>query len=136
MSHFTTIATEFRDLECLLKALGDLNITDVQQHETPQHLTGYHGDVRPEVAHIIVPREEINRKLSGTSSNDLGFLLKGGKYQAIVSEFDQRQWWNAKKGLLTQRYNYHKVLKEATRLHKVVRETKLPDGTIKLTMQA
>lgn len=136
MSHMVTIATEFRDEECLLKALHDLGIEDVRRHYVPHALRGYMDDERAEKAHIIVSKEEVNKKLSWGGSNDLGFVLKDGKYQAIVSEYDQNRWWNTKKGLLTQRYNYHKVVKEAKKAHKTLRETKLADGTIKLTIQA
>ena len=134
MSHMTTIETEFRDEECLLKALKDLGVEDVQKHSTPHQLEGYMGDLREQKAHLVVSREQVNKHLSGGSSNDFGFLLKDGKYQAVVSEYDKSRWWNAKHGLLTQRYNYHKVFKEAKRQHKTISETKLKDGTIKLSI--
>ena len=136
MSHYCEIETEFRDLECLVKALNDIGITDIRHHKNAQQLQGFAGDLRQQRANVIVPKEEVNRKLSGGASNDLGFLWEGKKYKAVVSEFDKRNWWNRERGKLTQRYNYHKITKEAKRHGRRVREARLDDGTVKLTITA
>jgi len=134
MSHYTEIQTEFRDLECLLQALADIGITNVQTHEEPQQLRGYHNDLRQDKAHVIVPQSEVNAKLSGGASNDLGFVKKDGSYQAIVSDYDRNRWWDKKQGQLKQSYNLRKIKKEARRSGKTLSESKLEDGTIKLTL--
>ena len=48
-------------------------------------MTGYAGDIRPEMAQIILPR----LSLSG-ASNDIGFAYEDGSWTAIVSEYDRR----------------------------------------------
>jgi len=85
MSKYRTDETEFSCQEHLVKALADQGYTTVEVHEQAQHLYGYHGDVRPEVAHIIV-----RRKFVGHAANDLGFVRgENGKYQAIISAYDR-----------------------------------------------
>jgi len=88
MSAYLPFETQFNDQDCLLKALADNEVIaykDVEVHENPQHLTGYHGDTRPEVANIIVRRKNI-----GGSSNDIGFVKnEKGNFVAIVSDFDK-----------------------------------------------
>ena len=66
----------------------------VQIHGKPQHLTGYTGDVRKQVAHIVVPQATVNQYLGGGASNDVGFLRReDGTYEAIVSAYDEGSWW-------------------------------------------
>ena len=95
MSKYNTVATEFKDEECLVQALNDVGYADVEVHEIPQNLVGYHGDLRQQRAHIIVRRKHI-----GSAANDLGFLRNAdGSYSQIVSDFDQGKHdakWNAK----------------------------------------
>jgi hypothetical protein len=67
----------------------------VEVHEIPQNLVGFHGDVRQQKAHIIV-----RRKYIGRAANDLGFLQNAdGSFTQIVSDFDQGKHdakWNAR----------------------------------------
>lgn len=57
---------------------------NVEVHQVAQHLTGYHGDRRPEKANIIVRRCYV-----GSAANDLGFVRKpNGSFSAIVSAYD------------------------------------------------
>lgn len=120
MSHYTEIATEFKDQASLEKALKDMGCP-YEVHKEPKHLEGYKGDVRPETATIIIPRHKV-----GESANDIGFAKqKNGSFKAIISEFDRRQGGNnaaAQKtggynekwiGLLKQRYGLHAVTLQA-----------------------
>lgn len=54
----------------------------------PQHLEGYHGDQRQQVADIIIPRKQV-----GGASNDIGFV-KGpdGTFRAVISDYDSSRY--------------------------------------------
>jgi hypothetical protein len=92
MSHFSKIAVKFKDQSCLVEALQHFGFHP-QIHEQPINLYGYQGDKREQMAHIIVPRNQI----SGLS-NDLGFHWNGIEYECIISEYDQ-QYGQAQLGL-------------------------------------
>ncbi|WP_414543928.1 DUF1257 domain-containing protein [Nostoc sp. CCY0012] len=92
MSHFSKIAVKFKDQSCLVEALQRFGFFPML-HDKPVNLYGWHGDKRQEVAHIVVPRNQIS-----PSSNDLGFYRNGTDYECIISEFDQRHG-QAQKGL-------------------------------------
>ena len=85
MSEYIKQTTSINDLSCLLQALAAKGYGEVENHETAQSLVGYHGDIRPEKAEVI-----IRRKFVGGSSNDLGFKKDAkGNYEFIVSQFDK-----------------------------------------------
>ncbi len=134
MSHFTVLKTRITDTEALVNALADMGFTEVEVHQTPQHLFGYRGDVRPQTAEII-----IRRRFVGAASNDIGFTRgEDGHFEAVISRFDRFRY--SKKWLkrLTQRYAFHvataqlveqgfSVVSEEThqdeRIHLVLRRT-------------
>jgi len=87
MSHYATIPMKFKFKDELIKSLESIyGYGNVEIHEVAVHLVGYHGDIRPEKANLIVRRQHI-----GGSSNDLGFVLdkNTGMYSMIVSEYDK-----------------------------------------------
>jgi hypothetical protein len=84
MSKYEETKTVFTDGDHLVAALQELGY-DPLRMTNPIHLTGYHGDTRPEVAHIVIPRDQI-----GSASNDIGFVREDGVYRAIISQFDSR----------------------------------------------
>lgn len=89
MSAYKIIECNFTDQETLLEALSTLGfIPDV--FTEPVNLKGYQGDTRKEVAHIIIPKEQVN-KFTG-ASNDIGFLWneKSQKYDFICSNYDKK----------------------------------------------
>jgi len=48
-------------------------------------LYGYLGDERPEQAHVIIRRRQLN-----SASNDIGFVRDtSGQYRAVVSDYDR-----------------------------------------------
>lgn len=48
-------------------------------------LYGYRGDERPEQAHVIVRRRQLD-----SASNDIGFVRDtSGQYRAVVSDYDR-----------------------------------------------
>ncbi|MEH2386798.1 MAG: DUF1257 domain-containing protein [Nostoc sp.] len=97
MSHFSQIAVKFKDQSCLIEALQRLGFYP-QIHDKAVNLYGYEGDKREQLAHIVVPRNQISY-----DSNDLGFYWNGFEYECLISEFDQR-WGQAArdKGLGSQ----------------------------------
>ncbi len=88
MSAYKKIECEIVDKECLLEALSLLGFNPDVLNE-PKNLKGYRGDERKEVAHIIIPRDQVN-KFTG-ASNDIGFFWneKGQKYDFILSDYDK-----------------------------------------------
>lgn len=83
MSHFSKIAVKFKDQSCLVEALQRFGFFPML-HDKPVNLYGYRGDKRQEVAHIVVPRNQIS-----PDSNDLGFYWNGADYECLISEYDQ-----------------------------------------------
>lgn len=84
MSAYAKYGTQYKDKECLIKALADQGYTEVEYHEVATNLFGYHGDKRKDVANIIV-----RRKFVGNAANDIGFIkTNDGTYSAIISQFD------------------------------------------------
>ena len=88
MSAYKKIECEIVDKECLLEALSLLGFYPDVLNE-PKNLKGYRGDDRKEVAHIIIPRDQVN-KFTG-ASNDIGFFWneKEQKYDFILSDYDK-----------------------------------------------
>ena len=88
MSAYKKIECQIVDKECLLEALSLLGFNPDVLNE-PKNLKGYRGDERKEVAHIIIPRDQVN-KFTG-ASNDIGFFWneKEQKYDFILSDYDK-----------------------------------------------
>jgi len=90
MSAYKKIECNIVDKETLLEALKALGFNPDVCNE-PQNLKGYKGDVRKEVAHVIIPKDQIN--FFTGASNDIGFLWnsKTEKYDFICSEYDKKK---------------------------------------------
>ena len=88
MSAYKKIECEIVDKDCLLEALSLLGFSPDVLNE-PKNLKGYRGDERKEVAHIIIPRDQVN-KFTG-ASNDIGFFWNEieQKYDFICSDYDK-----------------------------------------------
>lgn len=115
MSKYMTFTdTEFKDRECLLKALQECGYETVEEGEALS-LYGYQGDRRAETAQIVV-----RRKYIGAASNDLGFRKTDAGYVPVISEYDQRAMMQGK-FLTTLRTNYN--LKSAEKLARSLRGT-------------
>ena len=57
----------------------------VEVHAEGAHLIGYHGDERPQRAHVIIRRAQLD-----SASNDIGFVRgTDGRFRAILSEYDR-----------------------------------------------
>lgn len=131
MSHFTGIKTQIKNVDALVKALADLNFKNIEVHETARHLYGYQGDVRPEMAEVI-----IRRKYVGWYSNDIGFQRQeNGQFQAIISEYDRHKYSHQWLGRLMQRYGYYTLMETAQQEGFTIEEDKvLEDGTVKVVV--
>jgi Protein of unknown function (DUF1257) len=132
VSHFSTLRTRITDAKALVQALADLGFSQVEVHEAAQHLYGYQGDVRPQTAEVI-----IRRRFIGSLSNDLGFKRGGdGTFEAIISDYDQRQYSQSWLDRLSQRYAYHAA---RTKLEEqgfaLVAEETRQDGQIHLVLR-
>lgn len=100
---FETTLSEEAPLVAALQALG----YPVEIHPETAPLFGYHGDERPERAHLIIRRNHLN-----CASNDIGFVrAANGQFRAILSEYDRRigfdqKWLNR----VHQRYKEERTL--------------------------
>jgi hypothetical protein len=78
---YETIMCEERFLVEGLAAMG----YKVELHAEDAKLIGYHGDERPERAHVIIRRSQLD-----SASNDIGFARGAdGRFRAILSEYDR-----------------------------------------------
>ena len=131
MSHFTSIKTQIKDKEALIKSLNDVGLKNLEIHETAQSLYGYQGDVRPETAEII-----IRRKYVGSASNNIGFKLQeDGQYQAIISEYDRHRYNQNWLGKVMQRYGYYTLKASAEEQGFTIEEDEvMEDGTVRVVV--
>lgn len=110
---------------------GNWTESQIEIHSTPEHLFGYHGDKREEVAHIIIRRKHI-----GGSSNDIGFVKnEKGCYETIISEFDSRRYGAQWIGRLRGNYAFRAVEKEMLAYGRNVSRVRGENGhqTVKVT---
>ncbi len=131
MSHFTSIKTQIKNQDALVKALADIGFENLEVHETAQHLYGYQGDVREQTAEVIIRRQYI-----GAASNDIGFKQQpDGQFEAIISEYDRHKYSQDWLNGLTQRYGYHALMATApAQGFSVEEEGTLEDGTIRVVV--
>lgn len=124
MSRYCSVKTEFTDQDALVAALIEMGWTQdqIEVHEAAEHLFGYQGDQRNEMAHIIIRRHNVGR-----ASNDVGFFRKSdGTYSAIISDYDKGKLNNAWMGKLRGEYAVSRV-RQQVRGRTITRE-RLPNG--------
>lgn len=84
MSKFSELQTAISDERYLVEALQDLGYAP-EVCRDGKNLVGYMGDERPEKAHLIIRRRQLD-----SASNDIGFTRDGnGVYQAVISDYDR-----------------------------------------------
>lgn len=90
MSAYKKIECNIVDKDILIEALEALGFKPYVFVE-PANLKGYMGDTRKEVAHIIIPRDQVN--FFTGASNDIGFLWnsENKKYEFICSDYDKKK---------------------------------------------
>lgn len=124
MSHFSQIKTQIRNIESLKDALTDLGIN---WKEGPCEVRGYQGQTH--TAEIAIEQD---------NGYDVGFKQNGKEYELVAD----LQYWQQNKSVegflrqVTQRYAYHRVVKETVGVgFQVAEEQKNEDGSIRLVVQ-
>jgi Protein of unknown function (DUF1257) len=132
MSHFTTLRTQIREIDALVKALADVGFKKVEVHEPAEHLRGFLGDRRKQTAEVIIRKRYI-----GPGSNDIGFKRGStGTFDAIISGYDRARYSQAWLNRLTQRYAYHVArAKLAEQGFDLISEENQQDGRIHLVLR-
>jgi hypothetical protein len=84
VSAYGEFETTVREQGFLVEALADMGYT-AEVHPDGAALFGYRGDERPERAHVIIRRAQLD-----SASNDVGFARGAdGRFRAILSEYDR-----------------------------------------------
>jgi hypothetical protein len=124
MSKFNFVGVKLTDKECLIKALlaAGYKADQIEVHDEPVNLYGYHNDMRPEKAHVIIRRGNV-----GSASNDVGFII-GKDGRAIVSDYDLATNFSRAKVDLVMRTYSEELIRKVSKGKTVERET-LPDGS-------
>jgi len=111
MSKYTKQKSTYNDRDCLVAALNEMGYADVEIHDEAVNLIGYHADVRPERANVIVRRRYI-----GTAANDLGFVREAdGTFSAIVSNYDSHKHGAKWMTGLKKAYTEKRLIKHAAK---------------------
>jgi len=131
---YCSIQTQFKNTQALVEALaetGNWNVSQIEVHKTPQNLYGYKGDVREDVAHII-----IRRAVVGGASNDIGFLKQeDGTYKAIISKYDRGRHNDQWIGNLKGNYAFHVIKNQQRARGRQVERQRMPDGRQRLIVK-
>src|SRR5215467_4029941 len=84
MSAYAEYETTLCEQKFLVEGLTAMGYR-VEVHAEGVPLIGYHGDERPERAHVIIRRAQLD-----SASNDIGFVRgTDGRFRAILSEYDR-----------------------------------------------
>lgn len=116
------------DSQSLIDALIEMGYKP-QVCDKPKNLTGYQGDKRKQLAHIIIPRSQIT-----SASNDIGFEKVGKEYIMHISEYDESVK-SFDSGKLKQLYGKHKIskfIKSRSGKYKMKSQSVDKNGSIKI----
>ena len=84
MSKYEEMSTVLMHEGYLVEALEQIGYKP-EVYRDGAALYGYLGDERPEQAHVIIRRRQLN-----SASNDIGFVRDAsGQYRAVVSDYDR-----------------------------------------------
>lgn len=105
-------------------------LEEIEVNTKPAHLYGYHGDMRNDTAEIIIRRQFVNSRLSGGSSNDIGFARQAdGTYAGVISQYDSNFANTAWLGRLSAAYARKAIVQKAqTQGLRFVGAVKQPNG--------
>lgn len=127
MSHFTTVKTKIRDLQCLKKALEDLGYEYTEAQEGVS-VRGY-----------LNQTEKADLCIKASKTYDVGVRQTADGYELLAD------WWGVEttRGLseqefvnqISQRYAYHKVVKEITVRGFSLESEENQEDTIQLTVR-
>ncbi len=133
MSHFVECQTEFRDPQALVAALIECGfaVEQIEIHAEAVLLYGYHGDVRPQRANIVIRRQHV-----GTAANDVGWERQAdGSYRSWISEYDSRHRFQpAMQNRIRQEYAYQVIARQQRARGRSVSRERLPSGEIEVTI--
>ena len=106
MSKYEELRTVLSEERFLVEAIKDLGYIPEVSREGLS-LTGYLGDERPEKAHIVIRRRQLD-----SASNDIGFARDAnGVYRALISEYDRGIGFdNAWLGRVAQTYKERQTM--------------------------
>lgn len=106
MSKYEELRTVLFDERFLVEALREIGYSPEVSHEGLS-LYGYLGDERPEKAHIVIRRRQLD-----SASNDIGFARDAnGVYRALISEYDRGIGFNdAWLGRVAQTYKERQTM--------------------------
>lgn len=116
MSAYSTNKTIFKDASLLVAALIEMGFeaSEIEVNTKPVNLYGYHGDMRNDRAEIIIRRQFVNARLSGGSSNDIGFARQSdGTYAGVISQFDSNYANSTWLGKLSAAYARKAIVQKA-----------------------
>jgi hypothetical protein len=134
MSLYCEIKTEFKNQEALIFALmetGRWQTDQIETYDDAVGLYGYHNDLRPEKANIIIRRKNI-----GPSSNDIGFQRnEDGTFKVIISEFDKSRYNQSWIDKLKSNYAFHAIRIQQESKGRSVTRTKLPNNNIRVEIK-
>jgi hypothetical protein len=127
MSHFTTVQTKLKDMVAVKQAIQDLGLTYIESEE-PVVVRGYQGT--EERAQLVI---------RATKHYDIGIRQTQQGYIFVAdwwgiemeTGLKQEQWIER----FTQRYAYHKVLKEILARGFTLEEEEAKAGEIHLTVR-
>lgn len=118
MSHYTTVHTEFKDVNCLVDSLCEMKnrkgmqfTKDMIQVSPNQTMYGYDGRERKINGQKVTGDVRIGRKHVGGAANDLGLKESDGTYTAIISGYDKSHYNSKWMGKLKQTYASKKTEK-------------------------
>ena len=106
VSKYEELRTVLSDERFLVEALREFGYSPEVSHEG-MSLYGYLGDERPEKAHIVIRRRQLD-----SASNDIGFARDAnGVYRALISEYDRGIGFNeAWLGRVAQTYKERQTM--------------------------
>ena len=106
MSAYGEYETTLYEQKFLVEGLFAMGYTAEVHHQSAP-LIGYHGDERPERAHVIIRRAQLD-----SASNDIGFVRGAdGRFRAILSEYDRSIGYDAQwLGKVHQHYKEKQTL--------------------------
>lgn len=127
MSEYCSVKTQFKNEDALIAALmetGGWTREQIEVHQQPVNLHGYHGDQREQDAHIVIRRQFV-----GGASNDIGFLRSSsGEYQAWISQYDHHRYGATWQQRLRQNYAFHAIRVQQEARGRTVSRERLPGG--------
>jgi hypothetical protein len=106
MSKYEELRTVLSEERFLVEALREFGYSPEVSNEGIS-LNGYLGDERPEKAHIVIRRRQLD-----SASNDIGFARDAnGVYRALISEYDRGIGFNeAWLGRVAQTYKERQTM--------------------------